>query len=158
MDICFRPFQPGDETAFRELNEVWIEKHFTLEAPDREVLNHPVERIIRPGGQIVMAIHKQEPIGCCALIAMKEPGMFELAKMTVHESYRGKGVGKRLLQAAIDTAAQLGARKLFLESNDSLTDAVHLYETLGFRHLPPERVRPSPYARSNVHMELELVS
>jgi hypothetical protein len=48
----------------------------------------------------------------------------------------------------------LGAESLYLETNDRLADAIHLYESLGFRHLPPERIVPSPYARANVYMEL----
>jgi len=35
----------------------------------------------------------------------------------------------------------------------SLTSAVHLYESLGFRHRPP---RQSPFVRANVFMELSL--
>ena len=38
-EILLRPFQPGDEPAFRELNESWISKYFILEEKDREVLN-----------------------------------------------------------------------------------------------------------------------
>jgi putative acetyltransferase len=34
--------------------------------------------------------------------------------------------------------------------------AIRLYESLGFRHLPPERVVPSVYARADVYMELWL--
>jgi putative acetyltransferase len=157
MNIEFRTFQPGDETAFRQLNEVWIEKYFSMEAPDREVLNKPFERIVQPGGQIVMAMRDGDAVGCCALISM-ESGVFELGKMTVREDHRGLGVGRRLLKATIDTAARMGATRLYLESNDRLADAVHLYESLGFRHLPPERVHASPYARSNVHMELDLAT
>jgi len=37
-----------------------------------------------------------------------------------------------------------------------LANAIHLYESVGFRHLPPDRVTPSPYARSNVQMEMLL--
>jgi putative acetyltransferase len=49
----------------------------------------------------------------------------------------------------------LGAA-LYLETNKKLTPAVRLYEALGFRHLSPERVVPSPYARADVYMELDL--
>jgi len=39
-----------------------------------------------------------------------------------------------------------------------LENAIRLYESLGFRHLPPERITVSPYARSDVQMELVLRS
>lgn len=151
----FRIFEPGDEVAFRELNEDWIAEHFSIEEPDRKVLGDPAAYIVRPGGQIVMAIRDGRAVGCCALLAT-EPGVFEVGKMTVRAGYRGLGIGKRLLRAVIDLAVEMGASRLYLESNRKLQDAVHLYEAAGFRHLPPERVHPSPYARSNVHMELLL--
>jgi putative acetyltransferase len=94
-------------------------------------------------------------VGCCALIFLR-PGVYEVAKMTVTESYRGRGLGRRLLEYTIAQASALGAASLYLETNDSLLNAIHLYEALGFRHLPPERVTPSSYARANVFMDLAL--
>jgi hypothetical protein len=38
-----------------------------------------------------------------------------------------------------------------------LTPAIRLYESQGFRHLPPERIVPSVYARADVYMELGTV-
>jgi hypothetical protein len=40
--VEFRHFAPGDETAFRELNEAWIAHHFVVEEKDRKVLNDPL--------------------------------------------------------------------------------------------------------------------
>jgi hypothetical protein len=45
---------------------------------------------------------------------------------------------------------------LFLGSNAKLENAVHLYESIGFRHVPPERIPPMPYTRANVFMEMAL--
>jgi hypothetical protein len=50
----------------------------------------------------------------------------------------------------------MGAKRLYLETNSKLQSAIHVYESLGFKHLAPERVIPSPYARANVYMELWL--
>jgi putative acetyltransferase len=154
-EITFRLFQVGDAEAFRELNEEWIARYFKVEEQDLIQLNDPAGNILQPGGQIVMAIADGERIGCCALVFVKT-GVFEVAKMAVSESYRGQGIGRRLLQYTIVQAKKLGAHTLELASNTKLANAVHLYESLGFRHLPPERVEPSPYARANVFMELNL--
>jgi N-acetylglutamate synthase-like GNAT family acetyltransferase len=153
--VVIRDFQLGDEAAFRTLNEAWIAKYFGVEASDREVLDHPVEKILNPGGRIFMAFFDGNPVGCCALI-VKERGVFELAKMAVKEQLRGHGIGRRILAHAIAEARGLGARSVYLETNNTLKNAIHLYESQGFRHLPPERIAPSPYARANVFMELLL--
>jgi GNAT superfamily N-acetyltransferase len=78
--------------------------------------------------------------------------------MAVTESSQGAGVGRRLLEAAIAEARAAGARRLYLETNRKLGPAIRLYESMGFRHLPPERVVPSPYVRSDVSMELILTA
>jgi putative acetyltransferase len=153
--VEFRQFEAGDEAAFRELNEAWIAGHFVVEEKDWEVLNDPVGHILQPGGSIFMAMQDGAAIGTCALLAMEE-GEFEVAKMTVAEQYRGQGIGRKLLAHVIEHARGMGASRLYLETNNKLQNAVHVYESLGFQHLSPERVRPSPYARANVYMELLL--
>lgn len=152
--IGYRTFLPGDEAAFLRLNEDWISKYFTLEPGDQELLSDPKTHILDPGGQICIADANDESVGCCALIVIA-PGELELAKMTVSESARGRGVGRMLLQFAIDEARRMGAHRLYLESNTKAAAAIHLYEQLGFRHLPAP-AHESKYARANVFMELPL--
>jgi len=153
--IHVRPFRAGDEDAFRSLNEAWIAKYFTIEEPDREVLNDPVGHIIGAGGQIFMAVAGESPVGCCALIPMGTSG-FELAKMAVKEDLRGHGIGRKVLEYAIGNARKIGAGRLYLETNRKLANAIHLYESVGFEHVSPDQVIPSPYARANVFMEMKL--
>ncbi len=152
--IRIRSFQAGDETAFRTLNEEWIVQ-FGIESKDRIVLGDPVGHVLRPGGHIFFVVLGDVPIGCCALLAMG-PGEFELAKMAVSERYRGLGIGRQLLEYAVAQARTFGARRLYLESNSRLQNAIHLYESVGFRHLPPERVPPPTHIRANLFMEMLL--
>jgi putative acetyltransferase len=156
-DVEIRLFRSEDSLAFRLLNEAWITKYFSLEEEDHVVLGDPDNRILKPGGHIFMAMADNKCIGCCALILLG-PGLFEVAKMAVAEEYQGRGIGRKMLEYTIAQAKALGARSLFLGSNTRLREAIHLYESAGFRHLPPERVPPSPYERANVFMELHLES
>jgi putative acetyltransferase len=145
----------ADAAAFARLNETWITQHFTLEAKDRETLADPVGYYVTPGGDVLVARHGEDVLGCVAL----EPvgaGVFELSKMAVDPAAQGNGLGRRLLEAAIDRARELGATSLFLGSNRRLGPAVHLYEAVGFRHVPRERIGPLPYDRADVFMELDL--
>ncbi|HEY4087251.1 MAG TPA: GNAT family N-acetyltransferase [Bryobacteraceae bacterium] len=153
--LLFRMFEPGDETAFRELNEAWIRQFFAIEPKDLEVLGDPVRHILDHGGEIVMAIQNGSSVGCCALLAMPER-CFEIGKMAVAEEVRGQGIGRGLLTHAIQRGRERGAKRLYLETSTKLPNAIHLYESQGFRHLPPERVQPSPYTRSDLYMELYL--
>ena len=154
--VEIRSLVPGDDaTAFRTLNEEWITQYFTLEPKDRETLNDPVNSILLKGGHIFMAYAAGEAVGCVALIPMRD-GIYELSKMAVSPHLHGRGIGRRLLQHAIAQARSLGARSLFLGSNSRLKNAVHLYESVGFRHVKPETLPPMPYSRADVFMEMPL--
>jgi N-acetylglutamate synthase-like GNAT family acetyltransferase len=89
-------------------------------------------------------------VGCCALIPISSD-VFEVAKMAVAEAWQGRGIGRRVLSYTVEQGRALGAASLYLETNSRLQNAIHLYESLGFEHLPP---KPSPYVRANVFMEL----
>ncbi len=154
MPLTIRRFLSQDSEPFRVLNEEWITRHFKLEEKDRETLRHP-EKILEGGGQIIMAYLDDEAVGCCALIRM-EADSFEVAKMAVTLRQQGRGFGRAVLAATIDEARKLGARRLYLETNSSLTPAITLYKSLGFRDIPVERLQPSPYARADVFMEMVL--
>jgi ribosomal protein S18 acetylase RimI-like enzyme len=153
IEITIREFQPGDEAAFRRLNEAWITLYFAMEPKDEELLGDPRGQILDRGGRIFFAVCRGETVGCCALVAMG-PGEFEVAKMAVREDCRGRGIGRRILETAIEEARAAGAVKLVLETNSMMIPAIALYESVGFRHVP--RAEASPYARSNVNMEIHL--
>ncbi len=156
MTIDIRPLTTGeDATAFKTLNEEWITRYFTLEPKDRETLNDPENTILKKGGQIFMAYADGQAVGCVALIPTAE-GVLELSKMAVSPAMRGLGIGRRLLAHAVEQARVLGAKSLFLGSNVRLENAVHLYESIGFRHVPPERLPNMAYTRANVFMEMPL--
>jgi len=155
IELEIREFVPGDALAFRRLNEEWIRRHFVLEPKDIQTLADPEGTILDSGGKIFFAVRHGEAVGCCALLAMR-PGEFEVVKMAVTESCQRIGAGRRLLEKTIAEARACGATRLYLETNIKLQPAIRLYESLGFRHLPSERVPNSPYARANVFMELLL--
>jgi len=154
--IEIRPLEKGeDTTAFRTLNEEWITRYFTLEKMDQETLGDPQKKILEKGGYIFMVYADDQAVGCVALIPIGN-GVYELSKMAVSPELRGLGIGRKLLQHAIAEAKRIGARSLFLGSNAKLQNAVHLYESVGFRHVAPENIPPMPYSRANVFMELPL--
>src|ERR1700735_4005298 len=142
--IEIRALLPGDAaTAFRTLNEEWISRYFSLEARDIETLGDPETTILRKGGSIFMVYANSLPVGCAALISLGQ-GVYELSKMAVSPQLRGRGLGRRLLLHTIALARLLGATSLVLGSNTRLADAVHLYESVGFRHVPPASLPPNP--------------
>jgi putative acetyltransferase len=155
VDVEIRPLAIGEDgSAFRTLNEEWITHFFVLEPKDRESLAHP-EAILEGGGQIYFAYLDGAPAGCVALVRLGD-GVFELSKMAVSPEFRGRGIGRTLLEYTIAQAREMGIPKLFLGSSSKLKNAVHLYESLGFRHISREDVPWEAYARADVFMEMTL--
>jgi ribosomal protein S18 acetylase RimI-like enzyme len=147
-------YKPVYAKAFRELNEEWINKYFTMEKADRKSLDHPKEYVLDKGGEIFVALYDDEPVGVCALVKMDDPEFdFELAKMAVSPKAQGKNIGWLLGQTIIEKARSLGGKKLYIESNTSLKPAINLYYKLGFKKISG---RATPYERCNIQMELEL--
>lgn len=149
MAIAIVEFEPRHAEAFRALNEAWISKDFALEAKDHEVLGDPHGMIIAKGGRIFMALQDDVAVGCVALMKMDDGG-YEVGKMTVAEHLRGSGLGRLLMQRCIDVGAELGATRLYLETNARLAPALGLYRAVGFRDLG---ALETPYARADVFME-----
>src|SRR5256885_10593868 len=88
--------RPEHRIAFRALNLAWIEAHFIVEERDRYELDNPEGSILATGGHIFMAEAigptGAQIVGTCALLAGHD-GIFELAKMAVHPTARGNGIG-----------------------------------------------------------------
>ncbi len=148
------PFQPELREDFHRLNAQWLERHFRLEEIDRAVLGDPERHVLQPGGAIFFARLGDEVIGTCALLRAS-PGVYELSKMAVDESFRGLGAGRKLLDAAIAEFHRRKGRELFLESNSRLKTALAMYARAGFVLQPA--LRPgSHYERADVYMVYEM--
>mgnify|MGYP001226963963 CR=1 FL=1 len=145
-------YQPEYREAFASINYAWIGKYFQIEAADRQYLDHPEEKILQPGGHILLARYQGEIVGACALIR-KDTDTFELAKMGVLESARGRRIGWLLGSACLEKARSMGAKRVVLESNTLLAPAIRLYQKLGFAEISG---LPSPYTRCNIQMEVVL--
>lgn len=153
--VLVREFRDGDEEAFRRLNEEWITRFFQLEPKDEETFADPHGKILAQGGRILLAVDGERAVGCCALVAMRA-GEFEIAKMAVTPEYQGRGIGRLVLERAVAVGREMGARRLYLETNHGLESAIRLYRAIGFNDVPAERLESSPYARADVHMEMWL--
>jgi len=80
------------------------------------------------------------------------PGTVELRKMYLDAAHRGRGLGRRLLEAALASARAGGARRVTLETATVLGEAVRLYERAGFRRAP----EAPQFCRCDLVMVLDL--
>jgi DNA-binding MarR family transcriptional regulator/GNAT superfamily N-acetyltransferase len=96
-----------------------------------------------PGGVFLLATLHAEPVGCgVAKFHGRRPA--ELKRMWVSPAARGLGVGRRLLAELEVHARASGATRVRLETNRSLTEAIALYRSRGYREVAP--FNDEPYA------------
>ena len=135
------------------LNKAWIEESWHLEDSDKKDLLNP-GKIVKNGGQVFFALVNQNAIGTVAMIKSLDD-RFELAKMTIEESFRGKGIANMLMDECLKFAKQNNAKEIFLISNDSLIIARNLYDKYGFKEV---KLDSQKYDRGNVKMSLKITN
>lgn len=70
-------------------------------------------------------------LGTCGVTRL-DAERFELRKMYLLPQSRGRGLGSRLLELAVDWAQAHGAKRLVLDTTDAMTAAIAFYERSGF--------------------------
>lgn len=129
---------PEDERARWCLEQYYAELGRRFEGG----LDHTValaatpEQLRPPAGLFAVATLRGRPVGCGALkLHGRRPA--ELKRMWVAPEARGIGLGRRLLTELEALARAHGVRTLRLETNRSLTEAIALYRSSGYREIPP---------------------
>jgi DNA-binding MarR family transcriptional regulator/GNAT superfamily N-acetyltransferase len=117
------------------------------------------EEMRPPSGLFLVATLRQKPVGCGAL-KFHEKSPAEIKRMWVSPEVRGLGLGRRLLHELEERAREQGCASVRLETNRSLTAAIAMYRSAGYREviafndepyadhwfekdLPPRRHAPS---------------
>ncbi len=100
----------------------------------------------RPRGCLLLAFGNHDPAGCVAMRPLTGDTC-EMKRLYVRPAYRTAGVGRHLVQRVIAEARAAGYRTMYVDTLPVMTGAQRLYETVGFRDVPPYRYNPIPGAR-----------
>ena len=76
----------------------------------------------------------------------------ELKALYLSRDLRGRGLGRRLLDNAVEKAMELGFTSIVLDSKSEYTDALRLYEKAGFKRI--DRYNDNRYADVFMGMEI----
>ena len=92
---------------------------------------------VGPGrGAFLIARVDGAPVGCGA-VRLIEPTTVEVKRMYVQPSLRGRGVARAVLTGLESAAADLGARRMVLETGVRQPEAIALYQRAGFARIAP---------------------
>ena len=98
-----------------------------------------------PRGLFLLALGPDAPLGCVAL-RPESPGTAEVKRLWVPPAARGLGLAGRLMDGIEDAARGLGYRRLRLDTNGTLTEALAFYRRRGWAEIA--RYNPNPYAEA----------
>jgi predicted GNAT family N-acyltransferase len=79
-----------------------------------------------------LAFAGEKPVGTARVVMHR--GHAKIGRMAVLKSYRGTGVGNKLLKQAVAMAKRRGAQKIYLHAQ---VPVIGFYEKAGFRCLGP---------------------
>lgn len=136
---------------FREY-EAFLDVDLGFQNFDAEFAGLP-GKYARPDGELLIGLNGNRILGCVAVRRLDD-GVCEMKRLYVKPEARGTGLGRRLAREIIDIAREMGYSLMRLDTLDRLTQAMHLYETLGFKRTAPYYDNP---LQGVVYWELPLV-
>lgn len=106
-------------------------------------------------GRVWLAEQDGRLVGCTA-IAFRGGATAQLRWVLVDTAARGIGLGRRLVEAALDHCRDAGCKRVFLESTDGLPESQALYDDLGFQLVSNEVEELWDGLRPLIRMQLAL--
>jgi ribosomal protein S18 acetylase RimI-like enzyme len=90
-------------------------------------------------GRVLVAVADSAVIGHLQLVHTGRPGQVEIMNMAVREDLQGRGIGTRLIQAAVDLVTAEGEEALVVATAAADVGNLRFYQRQGFRLRSVER-------------------
>lgn len=107
-----------------------------------------------PAGRLLLALDGESLVGSVAVRHVGPgPEICEMKRLYIRPAGRGTGLGRRLAEAIISEARQIGYLRMRLDTDPGMVAARHIYHSLGFRSIDNYNRDPIP---GTLFMELDL--
>lgn len=81
----------------------------------------------------LLALNEADSVRGVLTLTPREPGVAEITSLAVEDEWQERGLGRRLLLAAIEQARDAGLQRLTIATGNSSLAQLGLYQRVGFR-------------------------
>lgn len=141
-EVIVREAVAKDNAPIRDMIFSVLEEYDIPAEPDGDDLDAMEFGLTNTRVYIVAEI-SGEPIGS-AILTPYDDNSFKLSKLFLPKKFRGKGIGRALLDGAIDVARTHNANEVFLRTRDSYKEAISLYDRAGWSRICNNMSPPGP--------------
>jgi DNA-binding MarR family transcriptional regulator len=143
--VTFDVVDPRSDDALWAMNQYFAEldRRFPTGFDPGDTLVADAASMRAPGGTFVVAHSDGAPVACGG-VKNVDAATGEIKRMWVRDDMRGSGLGKRLLEQLEHRARDLGHRRVVLDTNATLLEAIAMYERAGYSAI--DRYNDNPYA------------
>lgn len=142
MAITITPEQPDSAEAVALIQE--LDVHLTPLYPTESRHGFSVEKLLAESVAFFVLRSDQIPAGCGG-VKLVGTDYGEIKRMYVRPQFRGLGFGRLILDHLVAYSRDQGVSRLRLETGIHQTEAIALYERLGFARIGPfGPYRPDP--------------
>jgi putative acetyltransferase len=121
---------------FREY-ESWLGMSLCFQGFEEELATLP-GKYAPPNGKLLLAYSDDRLAGCIALRPLKDDGVCEMKRLFVRDGFRGRQIGRHLIERVINEAREIGYSTMRLDTHlEKMGKAVELYRSHGFVEIPP---------------------
>ena len=139
--IHIRPIEPKDNIDLAKVIRGALEE-FGANKPGTVYFDPTTDALFElfnntPGSYYYIATIDNNVVGGAGIFPTDNlpEGTCELVKLYLHKDARGTGLGKQLLNTAMQWAKENGYTQVYLESMPELSKAVTIYENVGFKRI-----------------------
>jgi len=136
-----RPIEPNDNIDLAKVIRGALEE-FGANKPGTVYFDPTTDALYElfntsPGSYYFIALKDNQVVGGAGIFPTENlpEGTCELVKLYLHKDARGTGLGKELLNTAMQWAKEFGYKQVYLESMPELSKAVTIYENVGFKRI-----------------------
>jgi GNAT superfamily N-acetyltransferase len=114
-------------------------------------------KFMPPYGRLLLSEIDGFTVGCICLKKLTV-SVGEVKRLYVKPDYRGKGIGKKMVEVLLDEARRIGYRTVRLDSTRYMTKAHAVYRSFGFYDIVPypESEIPEEFHEHWVFMENQI--